>query len=100
MQDMRVQMYIPMEPAAPREHVQFHLIEGCGGLTAWDADGYWTSPDGGNIDEPVRVLEVYLEDTPDNRLWVEAVAREYKDAADQECVLYVINQNETFFIED
>jgi hypothetical protein len=31
---------------------------------------------------------------------VEEIAREYKEAAKQECVMYVLNGNDTIFIED
>ncbi len=100
MSQMRVEMYLPIMAFGAAEEAKEELLSGAGGSTSVRGLGSWVDDEGETIAEHVDIVTVFVEDNADNRLWIEAVARKFKADGKQECVLYVINQNETFFIED
>lgn len=97
---MRVEFTVPIAPWKPQQDLQRELLAGAGGVTSVAGQGAWVDAEGVPCDEPVLVVTSYMEDDADNRMWVEALARQYKADAEQEAVLYVINANEFNLIED
>lgn len=100
MNDMRIELYLPTMPHRAAEKAKAEILSGCGGITITQGLGSWVDDDGATITEAVEVVTAFVPDNEDNRLWVEAVARQYKADAEQQCVLFVLNGNETNFIED
>ncbi len=98
--DMRVQLYVPIIPAAAMDRLRKVVVDEAGGLTEWPAVGHWLDPQDNLITESVHVFEFYVKDTHDNRLWLETVARNYRKDAEQHTVLYVINASETNWITE
>lgn len=97
---LRVELFVPREPVEPVLALKAKILQEVGGFTDMHGTGAWLSGAGKLIEEGVFVLLFFVEDTEDNRLWVEAIAREYKEDAEQECVLYVLNGNDAVFIDD
>lgn len=97
---MRVEFTVPTMPSRPRNALSLELMKGVGGYTSTEGQGGWVNADGAECLELVHVITSYMDDDEDNRLWVEALARQYKADAEQDAVLYVINANEFNLIED
>jgi hypothetical protein len=100
MQMLRVEMFVPYHPYPPSTVLATEIIRETGGLTQTQGVGHWLNGNGARVTETIWTFLFFVEDTDDNRLWVEEIAREYKEAAKQECVMYVLNGNDTIFIED
>lgn len=98
MKHMRIEMFIPPNPHLAYEALKADIIDEVGGLTESPAIGYWVNSADKTIVERVNVFLFFCEDTEDNRLWVETKARQYRELAQQECVLYVINSIDCNFI--
>ena len=99
MKMLRVEMFIPRDPVQPNRELRAKIIDEVGGLTESVAVGHWLDAASEIVSEGVNVFLYFVEDTDDNRLWVEEVAREYLEDADQECVLYVLDGVNAFFID-
>lgn len=100
MQDMRIEIYLPIAHPRAATAVVNELCSGSGGATITRGIGHWEDSGGVRVTEEVDIATCFVCDDADNRMWVEAIARRFKEDANQDCVLYVLNGNETFFIED
>lgn len=100
MQMLRVELMVPYHPYEPSSVLANEIIQEAGGLTHYQGAGHWVDSKGETVTETVWVFLFFVEDTDDNRLWVEEIARKYKEAADQDCVMYILNGNDVIFIED
>jgi hypothetical protein len=58
------------------------------GLTVWDADGQWRTPEGSIDHEDAKVLLLVHPDTPVARGSVQAVIERYRKMFDQQSVLW------------
>ena len=58
------------------------------GLTVWDAEGQWRSPQGSVEHERTKVLLLVHPDTPAARESVQAVIERYRKAFEQQSVLW------------
>lgn len=100
MSAMRVEMYIPETPTGPRLRLLADLVAMCGGSTVLPGEGFWIDEQNSLIVEPVQVLTGYTEDTPRVRLGIESIIRAYKEAAEQQVVMYVLNCTEVIYIKE
>jgi len=58
------------------------------GLTVWDAEGQWRTPQGSVEHERTKVLLIVHPDTPAAREAVQTVIERYRKAFDQQSVLW------------
>lgn len=102
MKYMRVEVYVPIpyteEGCSASTDLHRRLRELAGGITAVLGQGEFTSRTGAIQDEEVGIFTLFIEDTDINRDIVESLCITYKEEAEQESVLYVINANEVRFI--
>lgn len=100
MKMLRVEMFLPNEPADPRFRLTEEVSREAGGSTATQGYGRWVDEDGELVREPVVTLLFFCDDTLENRLWIETLARRYKREAEQEAVLYVLDGTDSILLED
>lgn len=62
------------------------LCETHGGATAWNASGYWVSPEGRLYQDDVRVIQSAMTKTDANKSALRALARDVLADTDQEAV--------------
>ena len=101
----RVVVYVPSEsngnPIPDRDalvdHVLSTLSDLCGGATASDAVGYWMSPAGSLVKEPVTLAFAYCSDLEPVIDGLLQLALELKKRAGQESVAFEVD-NELFMI--
>lgn len=97
---MRVEMYVPSLPHYALEDLTRKIVFEVGGTTALPMVGRYTNDAEDTLLEAGKVLTTFMEDSDDNRMWLEDILRQYKEDAEQECVMYVINTNEVVFLEN
>lgn len=68
-----------------------------GGLTSYNACGYWINQSGKIIEETTQVLEINLILSEDNKNKILSLAHEFKEEAGQESVLIEL-PGESLFI--
>ena len=100
MKMLRVEMFIPLYPAAPRTTLLRGIVDEAGGVTVTEGTGHWVDGEDDLIVERVQTVLFFVEDNDDNRLWVEELAIEYKEDAAQDAVLYVLNGTDFHMIEE
>ena len=87
---MKLELYVPDEPAFPARLLKAGMIDKFGGLTATAATGSWKSLiDGATITEPIEICTVYADQVDVKEL--EQFLGMYKVAAAQEAVMYVMD---------
>lgn len=100
MTHMRVEMYLPDEGRLelPAIDAMCSLAQLGGGCTVIYGTGEYHMMQGRAATDPVRIVTVFCEDTPDERLRLESIARAYLEDTQEDAVLYVININEVNLI--
>jgi hypothetical protein len=89
-------LYIPKYPNAPVAALERRLVDAFGGYTTHSmCVGVWKNPAGQITQEPVYVYDVVIGAGEHDSL--SAILDEYKKEAEQEAVLYVID-NQPIFI--
>lgn len=100
MSTLRIEVFVPDTPAAPRLRLLTDLFTICGGCTVTRGDGYWFDESAGLISERVHTFLAFTEDTDPVRLCIESLLLEYKADAVQECVMYVLNSTEVIYLNE
>jgi hypothetical protein len=100
MQMMRVEFFLPAHLESAIDTLGEYLTSAYGGVTVRDAHGVWRNGLGDFVAEEVVVVLAFCEDTAENRLHIETLAREFLQTTSEECVLYVINGNDVNFVKE
>lgn len=89
-------LFIPKYPNTPVFNLEKRLVDAFGGYTlSTTCVGAWKKPTGEILQEPVYVYDVVIGASEHDSL--SAILDEYKQEAEQEAVLYVID-NQPIFI--
>lgn len=93
---MRIDFYLPTNTPNKTEcldNAVACLTDICGGCTSVEGMGHWRASNGVIVVEPVHVLTgvVYPELHADGCTAIEALAKDVCRLAEQECVLYCLN---------
>lgn len=89
-------LFIPKYPNVPVIALERRLVDAFGGYTLYSFGvGVWKNPTGEIIQEPVYVYDVVIGASENDSL--SAILDEYKQEAEQEAVLYVVD-NQPIFI--
>lgn len=99
MQMMRVELFL-IADLPSTEDLLDDVCESYGGYTSTSADGAYRSLSGDLILDEVLICTLFIEDTWVNRRGIHSLMQGYKDDAEQESVLYVINGNDATFITE
>lgn len=99
MKTLRVELFLIADLDCTEELLNTLMAE-YGGYTLIRAEGAWQDADCDVVEDDVVIATLFVADTPDNRGSIEELMQDYKDDADQDCVLYVLNGNNAIFIKD
>lgn len=97
---MRIDVYAPIIPNIANVALRRALIKKARGVSTQRCHGTYLMPDGAECTEHTDIHTIFIEDTDESRMWLETLMRNYKAAAEQSCVLYVINGCKATFITD
>lgn len=102
MQQLRVEIFCPKGALEETDYALLdYVLMIAGGHTAIDTQGAWTSPRTGSVQyEDTQVVLFFLPDTDENRLLVETICRDFKEDSGEQCVMYVLNGNNVYYVED
>lgn len=102
MQQLRVEIFCPKGALEATDYALLdYVLLMAGGHTTIDAQGAWTNPRTDQVHyEPTQVVLFFLPDTPENLLAVETICRDFKEASGEQCVMYVLNGNDVYYVED
>ena len=96
---MRVEFYLVTEYDVANTAITRELVQLAGGASVLpNVAGVWLNRDGEAVYDSVCILQAFMDDSPENRMYLESLALKYKEDAEQDCVLYVINTNEMYYV--
>lgn len=102
MQQLRVEIFCPVGALEDTDYALLdYVLLVSGGHTTVRGEGAWTSRRDDNVHyEDTDVVLFFLPDTDENRLKVETICRDFKEASGEQCVMYVLNGNDVYNVED
>lgn len=102
MQKLRVEIFAPTHGLAETDYALLDAVARiANGHTTTDGAGAWVNPATGQIHyEDTTVVLFFLPDSSENRLHVESICRDFKEAAGEQCVMFVLNGNDVYTLED